>query len=133
MACLQAVPGGNNPAALPVHAGIGLWQFFSGGTLMRSMLLLASVAAAALTVALVASAAPPKGGGGSFANYSLAETTGTTCPGSAACSNIASEPAIRADGAGRFFGSSENGIRGRTLRLPSPEKRPHRPTLRSPN
>ena len=100
---------------------------------MRSMLLLASVAAAALTVALVASAAPPKGGGGSFANYSLAETTGTTCPGSAACSNIASEPAIRADGAGRFFGSSENGLGGGTVAFRSTDNGLHYTTLVSPN
>ena len=82
---------------------------------MKGMLLLAAVAAAALTVALAASAAPPKGGGGSFTNYSLAETTGTTCPGDAGCSNVAAEPAIRADGAGRFFGTSENNLLSGTV------------------
>ena len=71
---------------------------------MRRMLLAASAAMFALLFALAASAAPPTKSG-SFVNYSLGEATGTTCPGSSACSNIASEPAIRADGAGRFFGS----------------------------
>ena len=81
---------------------------------MRRMTLLAGGAAVALVFTLAAPAAPPSKSG-SFANYSLAETTGTTCPGSVACSNIASEPAIRADGAGRFFGSSENGLGGGTV------------------
>src|SRR5438270_13371140 len=83
---------------------------------MRRLFLLAIVATAALAVSLAASAsAPAKGGSGSFTNYSLAETTGTTCPGASACSNIAAEPAIRADGAGRFFGTSENSLGQRTV------------------
>ena len=48
-------------------------------------------AAFALSLA-VASAAPGKGkpgSGGPFVNYPLGETTGTTCPGDSACSNIA--------------------------------------------
>src|SRR5437868_604764 len=92
-------------------------------------------AAFALSLA-VASAAPGKGkpgSGGSFVKYSLAETTGTTCPGSAACSNIASEPAIRADGAGRFFGSSENGLGGGTVAFRSTDNGLHYTTLVSPN
>jgi hypothetical protein len=97
------------------------------------MLLLACAGAAALVVALTASAAPPKGNGGNFVNYSLAETTGTTCPGDAACSNIAAEPAIRADGAGRFFGSSENGLGGGTVAFRSSDNGLHYTTLVSPN
>lgn len=101
---------------------------------MRRLLLLAVVATAALAVSLVASAAPPsKGGGGSFLNYSLAETTGTTCPGSSACSNIAAEPAIRADAAGRFFGSSENGLGGGTVAFRSLDDGLHYTTLASPD
>jgi len=72
---------------------------------MRRLFLGVACAMGALAFNLVAVAAAPTKGG-SFSNYSLAETTGTTCPGSSACSNVAAEPAIRADGAGRFFGSS---------------------------
>jgi len=100
---------------------------------MRRIFWLAGVAAAALAVALAASAAPPKGSGGSFLNYSLGETTGTTCPGSTACSNIAAEPAIRADGSGRFFGSSENGLGGGTVAFRSTDGGLHYTTLASPN
>ena len=101
---------------------------------MKGTLLLAAVAAAALTVALAASAAPPpKGGGGSFTNYSLAETTGTTCPGNADCSNVAAEPAIRADGAGRFFGSSENSLGEGTVAVRSTDNGLHYTTLVSPD
>src|SRR5437660_12807804 len=82
--------------------------------LMKRMLLCLVGAAVALGFAITAAAAPPSKSG-SFVNYSLAETTGTTCPGSSACSNIASEPAIRAAGAGRFFGSSENELGRRTV------------------
>ncbi len=92
---------------------------------------------AALTLSFaVAAAAPGKGkpaGGGSFVNYPLGETTGTTCPGSAACSNIAAEPAIRADGAGRYFGSSENGLGGGTVAFRSGDNGLHYTTLVSPN
>src|SRR5437868_230755 len=88
-------------------------------------------AALALVLTMSAAAGPSKTGG--FANYSLAETTGTTCPGSAACSNIAAEPAIRADGAGRFFGSSENGLGGGTVAFRSADNGLHYTTLVSPN
>jgi hypothetical protein len=99
---------------------------------MRRMILLAGGAAVALVFALAAGAAPSSKSG-SFVNYSLAETTGTTCPGSAACSNIAAEPAIRADGAGRFFGSSENGLGGGTVAFRSADGGLHYTTLLSPN
>src|SRR5205085_2786145 len=88
-------------------------------------------AALALVLTMSAAAGPSKTGG--FANYSLAETTGTTCPGSQACSNIAAEPAIRADGAGRFFGSSENGLGGGTVAFRSVDNGLHYTTLVSPN
>src|SRR5947207_11245097 len=101
---------------------------------MRRLFLLAIVATAALAVSLAASAsAPAKGGSGGFTNYSLAETTGTTCPGDTACSNIASEPAIRADGAGRFFGSSENGLGGGTVAFRSTDNGLRYTTLVSRN
>jgi len=99
---------------------------------MSRLPLLAACVAAALTCALVAVAAPPTRSG-NFVNYSLAETTGTTCPGSSGCSNIAAEPAIRADGAGRFFGSSENGLGGGTVAFRSTDSGLHYTTLVSPN
>ena len=99
---------------------------------MRRTILGVSLAAVALATALGASAASPSKGG-AFVGYSLAESTGTTCPGSAACSNIAAEPAIRADGAGRFFGSSENGLGGGTVAFRSTDGGLHYTTLASPN
>jgi hypothetical protein len=99
---------------------------------MRRVILLAGGTLSALAFALAASAAAPSKTG-SFVNYSLAETTGTTCPGSSACSNIAAEPAIRADGAGRFFGSSENGLGGGTVAVRSTDGGLHYTTLVSPN
>ena len=99
---------------------------------MRRMLLVAGVAAAALAVTLGASAASPSKTG-SFVNYSLGETTGTTCPGSSACSNVAAEPAIRADGAGRFFGSTENSLLSGTVAVRSTDGGSHYTTLVSPD
>jgi len=98
---------------------------------MRRLIVLGLGAVLALALAVGA------GGAGSrnatFTNYSLAETTGTTCPGSSACSNIAAEPAIRADGAGRFFASSENGLGGGTVAFRSTDNGLHYTTLVSPN
>ena len=97
----------------------------------RRLLVLSLGAALALMLAVGAVAAGSKGSG--FVNYSLAEATGATCPGSQACSNIAAEPAIRADGAGRFFGSSENGLGGGTVAFRSVDNGLHYTTLVSPN
>jgi autonomous glycyl radical cofactor GrcA len=99
---------------------------------MRAALLAAAGVAVALLFTLSASAAAPSKSG-SFTNYSLGETTGTTCPGSSACSNIAAEPAIRADGAGRFFGSSENSLLQGTVAFRSTDGGLHYTTLVSPN
>jgi hypothetical protein len=102
---------------------------------MKRLVLPASGAAVlllALAFTLAAAAAPPSKSG-SFVNYSLAETTGTTCPGSSACWNFASEPAVRADGAGRFFGTSENGLGGGTVAFRSTDNGLHYTTLVSPN
>jgi hypothetical protein len=98
---------------------------------MRRLIVLGVGAVLALALSMGAIAAGSKTA--SFVNYSLAETTGTTCPGSSACSNIASEPAIRADGAGRFFGSSENGLGGGTVAFRSTDNGLHYTTLVSPN
>ena len=99
---------------------------------MRRMLLLAGVATAALALVIAAAAATTTKVG-SFVNYSLGETTGTTCPGSSACSNVAAEPAIRADGAGRFFGSSENSLGEGTVAVRSTDGGLHYTTLVSPD
>jgi hypothetical protein len=98
---------------------------------MRRLIVLGLGAALALALSIGAVAAGSKTG--TFVNYSLAETTGTTCPGSSACSNIASEPAIRADGAGRFVASSENGLGGGTVAFRSTDNGLHYTTLVSPN
>ena len=98
---------------------------------MRGLLALGLGAGLALVLTMSAAAGASKTGG--FLNYSLAETTGTSCPGSQTCSNIAAEPAIRADGAGRFFGSSENGLGGGTVAFRSVDNGLHYTTLVSPN
>jgi hypothetical protein len=100
---------------------------------MRGLFLFAAGVALVLSLVVGAAAAPPSKGGGAFTNYSLAETTGTTCPGNSACSNVASEPAIRADGAGRFFGSSENSLGNGTEAFRSTDGGLHYTTLESPN
>lgn len=98
---------------------------------MKRIVLVVGIASTAL--ALAASATAGKTGGGNFVNYSLAETTGTTCPGNAGCSNVAAEPAIRADGAGRFFGSSENSLLAGTVAFRSTDNGLHYTTLVSPD
>ena len=98
---------------------------------MRRLIVLGLGAVLPLALAVGAGGAGSKTA--TFTNYSLAETTGTTCPGSSACSNIAAEPAIRADGAGRFFASSENGLGGGTVAFRSTDNGLHYTTLVSPN
>src|SRR5579864_7887214 len=47
----------------------------------------------------------------SFKNFELSSTPGVKCPNKAStCTNGAAEPAIRADSAGNFYASSENGL-----------------------
>jgi hypothetical protein len=55
-------------------------------------------------------------GGLGFTNYQLGTAyVGESCPETAApCTNIAAEPQIRADNAGNFYGTSENGLGGGT-------------------
>jgi hypothetical protein len=96
---------------------------------MKRTLVLALCLAATLTATMVASGAPA---GASFTNFQLGPT-GVTCPGAAECSNGAAEPAIRADAAGRFFGSSENGLGGGTLAWRSTDGGLHYTGLASPN
>ena len=86
-------------------------------------------AVAALAAAIVATAAPA---GGGFTNFSLGPA-GVTCPASASCTNGAAEPSIRADGAGRLYGASENGLGGGTLAWRSTDGGQHYTGLASPN
>ncbi len=54
--------------------------------------------------------------GFAFSTFELASTTGTVCPNtSSTCTNTAAEPAIRADNAGHFYATSENGLGAGTL------------------
>ena len=70
---------------------------------------------------------------GEFANYSLAQSRGVVCPGSAKCKNPAAEPAIRADPAGELYASSENGLGSGTEAWRSLDGGRHYTALASPN
>jgi len=69
----------------------------------------------------------------SFSNFSLSSVVGVTCPGSTACTNPAAEPQIRADRAGNFYASSENGLGGGTEAWKSTDGGNHYTALPSPN
>lgn len=84
------------------------------------------------------------GGGGTtattaFTNFQLGQTPpdpiGTVCPGApgTACTNHTAEPQIRADAAGNFYASSENGLGGGTAAWKSTDGGRHYATLTSPN
>src|SRR5690349_5771367 len=70
-----------------------------------------------------------------FTNYQLGtQYIGEVCPnGSQPCTNLAAEPAIGADAAGTFYGSSENGLGGGTQAWKSSDGGRHYTTLASPN
>ncbi|MGH3008726.1 MAG: hypothetical protein ACRDLM_04885 [Gaiellaceae bacterium] len=68
-----------------------------------------------------------------FVNYGLAQTPGVSCPGSSKCSNIAAEPAIRADATGLFYASSENSLGNGTEAWRSADNGRHYAALDSPN
>jgi hypothetical protein len=68
-----------------------------------------------------------------FVDYSLAQSPGAACPGSAKCENPAAEPAIRADPAGEFYASSENGLGNGTEAWRSLDGGRHYTALASPN
>ena len=76
-----------------------------------------------------------------FKNFELGDfnppgAPGTVCPQSTesqACTNYASEPAIRADPAGNFYASSEHGLGGGTDAWRSSDGGQHYVTLVSPN
>ena len=68
-----------------------------------------------------------------FANYTLAQSPGVVCPGSAKCKNPAAEPSIRADPAGELYASSENGLGNGTEAWRSLDGGRHYTALASPN
>src|ERR1700716_4239712 len=69
-----------------------------------------------------------------FVNYELGMGVNERCPNSAsACQNHAAEPAIRADRAGNFYGSSENGLTSGTEAWKSTDGGLHFTHLPSPN
>jgi len=69
-----------------------------------------------------------------FTNYELGNLLGLSCPNTQAnCFNSAAEPAIRADGAGTFYSSSENGLSGGTDAWKSTDAGLHYISLASPN
>ncbi|GAC1542932.1 MAG: hypothetical protein NVS3B12_31260 [Acidimicrobiales bacterium] len=68
-----------------------------------------------------------------FTNFVVSGVPGVTCPGGNPCSNTAAEPAIRADNAGNFYGTSENGIGGGTIAVKSTDGGMHYTTLVSPD
>ncbi len=100
----------------------------------------------ALTLVLVSVfvfSSPSQAGASSFTfkNFELGDfnppgAPGTVCPQSTesqACTNYASEPAIRADPAGNFYASSEHGLGGGTDAWRSSDGGQHYVTLVSPN
>jgi hypothetical protein len=87
----------------------------------------------ALAVLLVAPARSVRGDTASFVNFSLGQPAGVACPGGQTCSNGAAEPAIRSDGAGNFFASSENGLGAGTDAWKSTDGGLHYTALPSPN
>src|SRR5438105_3991681 len=72
--------------------------------------------------------------GFAFTNFELSKVTSITCPNTSnTCTNGAAEPAIRADNAGNFYASSENGLGAGTLAWKSSDSGNHYTTLVSPD
>src|SRR5437879_13573950 len=87
-----------------------------------------------ITATPIALAKAPTSGILAFTTSGLAGTSGITCPNSNGnCYNNAAESAIRADAAGNFYGSSENGLTGGTDTWRSTDGGLHYHTLVSPN
>jgi hypothetical protein len=72
-------------------------------------------------------------GPATFVTFGLSSTPGVTCPGSAACTNPAAEPAIRAAADGLFYATSENGLGAGTEAFRSSDGGQHFTALTSPN
>jgi hypothetical protein len=68
-----------------------------------------------------------------FVNFGLSSTPGVSCPGPAACTNGAAEPAIRATADGTFYATSENGLGAGTDAWKSADGGQHFTALTSPD
>src|SRR5207237_9447498 len=79
------------------------------------------------------SASTVSAAGFKFTTFELSSVTGTVCPGSSQCTNFAAEPQIRADLAGNFYASSENGLGGGTDAWKSTDGGLHYTYLGMPN
>jgi hypothetical protein len=99
----------------------------------RRFLIVCAALAGTAVFAVTAVAADSVQKVGEFVNFTIAQTPGVTCPGSNACKNPAAEPAIRANPAGEFYGSSENGLGSGTEAWRSLDGGLHYTALASPN
>jgi hypothetical protein len=91
-------------------------------------------AGAAFAASVSSSAAPPVTTINGFLNYQLGALPNETCPNStSSCQNFASEPAIRSDKLGNFYGVSENGLSSGTEAWKSVDGGLHYTHLASPN
>ncbi|MFN2450921.1 MAG: hypothetical protein ABR541_01050, partial [Candidatus Dormibacteria bacterium] len=95
----------------------------------RSVGALAAVAAVPLLIGASGSTATAP----TFTNFQLGDLAAETCPSSSPCQNGQSEPQIRADSAGAFYGASENGVGGGTEAYRSTDSGQHYLHLLSPN
>src|SRR5438067_2435499 len=104
---------------------------------MRGGLGLGAVLAIALCVGVGGATSQRSAKKPRFVAFELPSTppaaVGTTCPGSDDCWNRAVEPAIRADEAGAFYVSSENGLLEGTIAAKSVDGGLHYASLDSPN
>ncbi len=91
------------------------------------------VALCFLLSGMFALSAQAKGSSFSFTTFEVSSVVGTTCPGSSACTNGAAEPAIRADNAGNFYGTSENGLGAGTEAWKSSDGGKHFVAIPSPD
>lgn len=101
---------------------------------IRIGLAMALALVCAFSIVAATSAVSVASSGFTFKNFELATTIGTSCPGSGTnCTNGAAEPQIRADKAGHFYASSENGLGAGTDAWKSTNSGRNFTALASPN
>src|SRR6266705_2453733 len=145
----EIIAARNNDYLSIDHAGFSMKPILGlskkATTILLSILMLTSTAAIVGTAFHPANAASPSTP--TFSNYELAGnpfvhgfSVGVTCPnGARTCQNTEGEPAIRADPAGNFYGSSENvfcvigGLCGGTFAWISADNGNHFTTLPLPD
>ncbi|GHO63331.1 hypothetical protein KSC_022230 [Ktedonobacter sp. SOSP1-52] len=102
--------------------------------LRRSIRGLVACFLALLSIFVFSSTPGVAASGFAFTTFELSSTPGLTCPGSGgSCTNNAAEPQIRADMAGHFYASSENGLGAGTEAWRSTDSGRHYTALVSPN